>query len=393
MSKDQGEYMRVFHPGMTLVSSLPSPFRITLITFLTCICFLLILYPNQQNQIFISLFVLIILLYVSLSVLYLGQQRLSNISNHIQDLSQLSTIELSSNDSDFNELVTQINLLIRQLERKDQLIDNCASETQYTADELGQASTHLAQDANQEHLTLNAITGTAEEMNTTVTQIAKQIEETKSLAHATQTASKQGMTAVNTLTSALTQLDNEIKTNKTNIEQLETDAQNIQDFITNITLINDQINLLSLNAAIESARAGDAGKGFAVVANEIRLLATRTQHVTEEITGLIGQVKTQVQVSNNTSQRINEFKHASQQAANTTGKQLEHIQLAANQTHDAAFIASAFVNDFSKANDDLCLRLQNIATLSEKNSLSSRDTQEMVTYLTWLSKKLGSHKE
>lgn len=393
MPKHQGEHMRVFHPGIAIMSSISNPLRFTLFTFLTCICFLLILNPSHQDQIFISLLALVILLYASLSVLYLGQQRLSNISNHIQDLNKLSTINLSSNDTDFNELVTQINLLIRQLERKNLLIDNCASETQYTADELGQASTHLAQDANQEHLTLNAITSTAEEMNSTVAQIANQITETKTLADDTQNASTQGITAVNTLAKTLVQLDDEIKTNRVNIEQLDKDTQNIKDFITNITLINDQINLLSLNAAIESARAGEAGRGFAVVANEIRLLATRTQDVTDEITNLIDQVKTQVQISNLTSQRISELKQESQQTAKTTDQQLKQIQFAASQTHDAAITANTFVIDFSKANDDLCLRLQNIANLSEKNSLSSRDTQEMVTYLTWLSKKLESHKD
>jgi methyl-accepting chemotaxis protein len=54
-------------------------------------------------------------------------------------------------------------------------------------------------------------------------------------------------------------------------------AQKIKEATEIITDIAEETNLLSLNASIEAARAGDAGKGFAVVAEQIRALSTETK--------------------------------------------------------------------------------------------------------------------
>lgn len=99
--------------------------------------------------------------------------------------------------------------------------------------------------------------------------------------------SKEAGQVVHNAITSIHNLINEVNSAASTITSLSQETSRISSVVDTIRGIADQTNLLALNAAIEAARAGEQGRGFAVVADEVRALAARTQHSTEEINAML----------------------------------------------------------------------------------------------------------
>lgn len=137
----------------------------------------------------------------------------------------------------------------------------------------------------------NKLVSSIDEISNSIGQVSLGVNE---LAN---TASNYAATGQNTIQQAQVTMENSKKTS----EALEI-----------IKSIADQTNLLGLNAAIESARAGEHGRGFNVVSSEIRKLATQSKESTATIKNIVGNMNESV---NNIIEAVNESAAVSEEQA------------------------------------------------------------------------------
>ncbi len=132
---------------------------------------------------------------------------------------------------------------------------------------------------------------------------------------------------------------------------LEDLSDQISTTVDAIRGIARQTRLLSLNANIEAARAGDAGHGFSVVANEVRTLSQSTQSATEAIDAVLGELRdlteAGVTMTNGAADELEHSRRLLQQVQGANQSVYAHIHDmragvdAANATVDGLFLELA----------------------------------------------------
>lgn len=178
------------------------------------------------------------------------------------------------------------------------------------------------------------------------------------------------------------------KTNATNeitqvvigeIEALELQSRSIADFVGIINEIAAQTNLLSLNASIEAARAGDAGRGFAVVADEIRKLADQTVTAAGQIQNIVSAIQLKTKGTVVSAKQAESIVGSQSEALSKTISVFESISShVANLVNNLNNIASV-IKGIEAAKEDTLDAISNISAVSQETATSSEEVSSTAT--------------
>ena len=229
------------------------------------------------------------------------------------------------------------------------------------ADELGKLISKVIENAQTVAAHSEELAASGEEVSATVEEVASTTNQVaaiaaKSVDNANTAASesekvglvaqegnetvKQTVEKINSISDSTAAVGDAVKS----LGNLSTQIGNITNVITGIA---EQTNLLALNAAIEAARAGEQGRGFAVVAEEVRKLAEQSAGAAKEITQLITQIQSGVDVA---------------------VKSMEHGAVEVNQGVKLASEAGVALDNITRAIHDSITLVRDIASGSEQTS-------------------------
>lgn len=164
------------------------------------------------------------------------------------------------------DILDDLNVTMGEIQNSSHMVNSSAMQVSGSAQSLSQGATEQA--------------SSIEELSATMNDISVKIKETAEMSQHASGLSKETGSAVGTSNQKMNEMSRAM-------QDITEKSQEISKIIKTIDDIAFQTNILSLNAAIEAARAGAAGKGFAVVADEVGNLAQKSAKAAQNTSSLI----------------------------------------------------------------------------------------------------------
>lgn len=252
-------------------------------------------------------------------------------------------------------------------------LNDTSSQTLAANNEISKAVEDVAEGSTGMAASISEINENLLEMSNETKDINASVDEIKNQTVAVQDSSKIMNDKIKSMQDSSHKMDEGISAISKRIETVNTTVDKVSNIVSVIEEISSETNLLSLNASIEAARAGDAGKGFAVVAQEIRVLSDNTntelENIKQIISSLVEECRYCVQASGTIVEDNAKQKEEIKAVLDEFGSLDEQIQKTAEKADEIEELVTAMI----ELNDDITKSSNSLTDVSAANAAATEE--------------------
>ena len=364
--------------------------------------------PNLVRDLFINnlLYFLIYLTGIAI-IIFIIKKALSPLDDVAMALEEMSKgqgdltqkIEIRTHD-EVGNVAGLFNQLIEQLAGMIKTIINASNHIAHSSIEMTNSSGLLASVAQDQAASIEETSSSMEEIKATIDSVFDTTKAQASRTGDNKILMEQLSEAINQINKTAQNasrmaddtykyaIDGEQVLGQTveGMKEINDSSSRITDFVSIINDISDQINLLSLNASIEAARAGDHGKGFAVVAEEIAKLAEQTAGSTGEIKKLILESNNKVEAGSQLVVKTAESLRLIITNVKKTAELMEEIAKSSVQLDENSKKAAGNAKEANRMSEE-------ISTMMQEQSISSNEIIKAIDRINEVTQSVASGSE
>lgn len=277
-------------------------------------------------------------------------------------------------------LLGRLESTMQLIEKNAQILSNSVQSSNLELNQIRESSGHITtaigeiakgveEEANGVTSIVDSVNQAGESMNK-LHIISKDI---KGISDEVSDIVNNSSNSMSTMTGQIDTIKGAVKGALETVSELEASMETINSFLSAITQIAEQTNLLALNAAIEAARAGEAGKGFAVVADEVRKLAEQSGNTAKEIYNIIHVAREKSKVALAKAQEGNRAVELGSGIVYEVNEGFQAIKTSFNNLDNSIEKEYELIERINIVYSSIQNQLENIAAISQEHAATTEE--------------------
>ena len=290
----------------------------------------------------------------------------------LQGVFQLSNRDLTVRAPVTEDIIGTVSASVNQLAEEigTTLVDvrSVANEVKRTSGALQEQSKFVENAALRERESLDSMAETLGLATQQLSDVAQLSTTSSATALRTATATQAAQTAVEGTVRGMDALRESISETEKRFKRLGERSQEISSAVALVNTISERTHVLSLNASMQAATAGEAGRGFAVVAQEVQRLSDSSRQATAQISQLVANIQAETNETLLTMNRLISDVVAQTELAQLAGREMTQTQTATTELVGLVQQIAAF----SSQQEALATALQqNVLDINDSTNLTS----------------------
>ena len=299
-----------------------------------------------------------------------------NLTIEVKLLSDKDTMGIA-----FKTMVDKIRSQIRAIIEGVNVLTSSASEIMATVTELASGAAETSTSVGETTTTVEEVKQTAEVSNIKATGVSESSQKTLEI-------SQDGTRAIKDALEGMNRVKQQMESTADIVVRLSEQSETIGEISAAVNDLAEQSNLLSVNASIEAAKAGEHGKGFAIVAKEIKNLAEQSKEANTQIRGILNDVQKSISSAVMATEEGGRTVDEGLKLFATAGDAIKTLSESVAEAAHAAIQIAASSHQQLTGMDQIVTAMESIKEASAQSAAGTKQTETTAQDLHTLGEKM-----